>query len=181
MLTGSCPRTLLLPKHPWSLSTVLCACSVWGCDCLWLQSTECITLLMYIVVSDVLSVPQRAAAGSVGCVHEINERGLQPKEYFPTGNPPGEECPPGGRQHCVDMAASSQGVWTASTAQLLLADLFSFKSFHWIAVVCMDELRDYQQDLCYSWSRDTQAAIGGKNRLPRVKLWLCGICIRFLL
>ena len=66
---------------------------------------------MYIVVSDVLSVPQRAAAGSVGCVHEINERGLQPKKHFPTGNPQGKNVShAGGRQHCVDMATSSLGV-----------------------------------------------------------------------
>ena len=53
---------------------------------------------------------------------------------------------------------------TASTAQLLLADLSSFKSFQQIEVEFQDELRDYQQDLFDSWSRDTQAAIGDKKR-----------------
>ena len=69
----------------------------------YLQCTECVPLQTYIVVSDVLSAPQGDTAGSVGCVHEISERGLQPKKHFPTGNSPGEECPPGIRQHCVDM------------------------------------------------------------------------------
>ena len=53
---------------------------------------------------------------------------------------------------------------TVSTAQLLLEDLSSFKSFQQIAVEFLDELRDYQHDLFDSWSRDTQAAIGDKKR-----------------
>ena len=39
---------------------------------------------MYIVVTDVLSASQGDAAGSVGCVHEISERGL-PNGNFPRG------------------------------------------------------------------------------------------------
>lgn len=50
-----------------------------------------------------------------------------------------------------------------STAQVLLSDLSSFKSYKQIAVEFLDELRDYQHDLFDSWSRDTQADIGDKK------------------
>ena len=52
---------------------------------------------------------------------------------------------------------------TMSTAQVLLSDLSSFKSYKQIAVEFLDELRDYQHDLFDSWSRDTQADIGDKK------------------
>ena len=61
--------------------------------------------------------------------------------------------------------------------QLLMADLFSFKSFQKIAVEFMDELRDNRQDLCYSCMVQGHSSSHWWQKSPlRVKLWLCGLC-----
>ena len=61
-------------------------------------------------VNIVLSVLQRDAAGSVGSVHQINERRLYPEDFIPARNTSGEEYSTGRSQHCVGTSARSQGV-----------------------------------------------------------------------
>ena len=53
---------------------------------------------------------------------------------------------------------------TLSTAQALLSDLSGFKGFRRSSIEFLDELKEHQQDLYNSWSRETLAGINDPKR-----------------
>ena len=53
---------------------------------------------------------------------------------------------------------------TLSTAQVLLSDLSGFKGFRRSSIEFLDELKEHQQDLYNSWSRETLAGINDPKR-----------------
>ena len=148
----------------------------------YLQCTECVPLQTYIVVSDVLSAPQGDTAGSVGCVHEISERGLQPKKALPNGKFPWGRMSPryqatlcghgNLKPRCLKLHTL---LWQTSSASSPFTKLqwSSWMSWGTTGKTCVTA----------AWSRDTQAAIGGKKDPygKAVTVWTLWICIRLLL